>query len=54
MIDNMKIWLHEDWSQADPLLLAKRNLLIALIYLNFIKNSSGTFGTHTFVLKFKR
>lgn len=54
MADNVGLLLNENWEEADNLLLAKKNLVIGLMYLNILKFNSGAINIHTIMVKLKK
>ena len=47
MIKSVSDWLTEKWDGADQILLAKRNLVIGLVFLKILKGTSGAVSEHT-------
>lgn len=54
MADSIGLLLNENWEEADNLLLAKKNLIIGLMYLNILKFNSGAINIHTIMVKLKK
>ena len=54
MIENILVWLNENWDEAEEVLTAKRNLIIGLTYLNVLKINSGAISVHTNTVRLKK
>ena len=57
MIENVSKWVLDKWDGADSILLAKRNLVVGLVFLNILKSTSGVSvhaTTTTTTIKFKK
>lgn len=41
MIESVSKWVLDKWGGADLILIAKRNLVIGIVFLNILKSTSG-------------